>query len=262
MPRVSSLKEALERWRKETASERAGERVVSGLHEVTGIDEETIRSHFLPRMVEGVRRAGDAWAEGMCRFLSDGTMRYDPGSGRCVPVLPEKPKRRRRRRRWIERHIIVPVWAPGLGRLQIGGEGARPVPFEEAPKIIREAAGEGETLFAVCADEERLYVVPVKRTAATCMIFAPDDVVSACENAGMEAIGTIHTHPCSGVECAIPSGEDMVAYLAMSEELPLFCIASRDRFLCYYGNPETGFQEAAGRLEELPKKIEYHGRSE
>lgn len=132
-----------------------------------------------------------------------------------------------------------------------------PIELNDAPKVIKkEASREGETLFAICAKADKLFLVPVKHVECECVSFSPDDIAKACKNYDMLPVGTLHTHPCSDDLCVLPSGEDIFYYAKVSDELPLFCIASRNEFVCYYRSGGDNFQEAFGKLKELPSKIE------
>jgi len=132
-----------------------------------------------------------------------------------------------------------------------------PIELKDAPKVIKkEASRGGETLFAICAKSDKLFLVPVKHVECECISFSPSDIAKACKNHGMLPVGTLHTHPCSDDLCVLPSGEDIFYYAKVSDELPLFCIASKNEFVCYYRGDGDDFQEAFGKLKELPSKIE------
>ncbi|OQX85690.1 MAG: hypothetical protein B6D63_01780 [Candidatus Latescibacteria bacterium 4484_7] len=132
-----------------------------------------------------------------------------------------------------------------------------PISLTSAPKVIKkEASRGGETLFAICAKSDKLFLVPVKHVECECISFSPSDIAKACKNHGMLPVGTLHTHPCSDDLCVLPSGEDIFYYAKVSDELPLFCIASKNEFVCYYRGDGDDFQEAFGSLKELPSKIE------
>ncbi|RLC85991.1 MAG: hypothetical protein DRJ03_10060 [Chloroflexi bacterium] len=135
-------------------------------------------------------------------------------------------------------------------------EPQKPIPLAESPKILKESAKqEGESLFAVCAKNDEIFLIPVKRSKSLCVSFDAKDVAEACKSHGMVAVGTFHTHPCSDKLCILPSGEDMFYYAKISEFLPLFCIASQKEFVCYYRGENENFQEVYGKLKELPSLI-------